>query len=320
MTMGLFSKKAGSKEVGGAHVTVSADTKPLEEGLDSVVTKTETATKKIDNSFSGMTERLQANVSKQVGVILGLIGAVTAAVGVFTLFVNIGRKVGDMLFDTSKSADLLAESIEANKKALSDYAARLRANLPEGFVGDTDADVAKLGALQDKIEKLQGTLSKVSRRDLEGALARLATQTTEMAIKRKLEPLEAEAKALQDRLNAIEKRGLGERRANERKAREDAEAERQAADDLFQHKRVAREAWLLREKVRLEVEGAEEIARRTAEIMERQMAASAKAFGRELAASVSAGLGQAETRLNGIAITVERMAQTLQKINGQLRP
>lgn len=91
------------------------------------------STKQAGDSFSAMTEKLQSDVSRQIGAITGLIGSFTAVVGVATLFVNIGRKVGETLFAQASQAERLKKELDKLPEAYGRAATAYATQAAEGI-------------------------------------------------------------------------------------------------------------------------------------------------------------------------------------------
>lgn len=132
------------REVGTAYVTVKAKIDDAEQNLDKVKDKMEevdkTTTTVTDNSnrkFGQMAEGVQTSVARQVGAITGLIGSVTAVVGVLGLFLSAGKKVGDMLFANEERARKFEGAISSLDRAL-DLPARRLEDLSDTFARAND--------------------------------------------------------------------------------------------------------------------------------------------------------------------------------------
>jgi hypothetical protein len=134
----------------------------LEDSANKVTTtagkmasETTSANRQASSSFADAAINVQSSVSKQVGAITGLIGAMTAVVGVATLFYNIGKKIGDVLFDTTPKV----ERYKAELDKLPDSYKRLAASAQGAMasvIGSAADGSAELKRAMDGLSVLTG--------------------------------------------------------------------------------------------------------------------------------------------------------------------
>ena len=186
---------------------------------------------KARKSFSEFAEKMQADVSKQVGVLTGLVGAVVGVVGTFTVFLNIGRKVGEMLFNNGERVKTFGEEAEITAGKLG-VAASSAAIFAKALEIDPD-----LRPVYEEYERLSAEADELSNRIAavaNGVSSAVAAAANEARIKRRNE-LRAEAGELAAILGAAQNEAQ-ERTERERKQAliAGADAERDARISALQ--------------------------------------------------------------------------------------
>ncbi len=260
-----MAKKPGkSTRVGGVHVDVTADTEGLDQNLDSAQRKVEefadttaTETKKAGNSFSAMSDRITGAIGKQIGAFTRLLGSVTLVVGVFTLFLAIGKKVGDMLFRTADTAKQLEIRMNAVEAATERYVRLVTASIPPG------EDPLALKAMLARLVELQTEIAK-TQEELDAFVISGASANRERQLRERVSELRAEEKKTIDLSEAFKDRAAEGRKVKERKEREDATRERIAHID--------RESRILEESLLEPIERAQEETQRRQEEISQQIA------------------------------------------------
>lgn len=183
-------------EVGRAKITIEADG-----------SKARTEINKTKSTFSEATEKIQQDASRQVGAFTGLIGAVTASVGVFASFLTIGSRVANVLEGGTSRARTFTAALaelgnEERLKRLSDEAQRVQDIVSAIEGGGLAAIDARLQALVEfgtvSAQELRGQASELRK---EAKQARDALEN-EQTVKRR----EAErAAAVAERIASLER-------------------------------------------------------------------------------------------------------------------
>lgn len=113
-------------------IGIVGDEAPYVEAVDRAKGKTEEFKKSAESAGGTAAKEFKGGVA----AVTGVIGAITAAVGVATLFYNIGNKIGEALWGAEKAAKSLADSLDFKNvdvgiKATSERIAELQTRLAD---------------------------------------------------------------------------------------------------------------------------------------------------------------------------------------------
>ena len=331
MPFGFLSRgrpKGASKRIGGVHIDATLDASGAEAGLDQLEQKTKTTTTEVDRSFSGMTERMQVNVSKQTGVILGLIGAVTAVIGVFTTFFAIGKKVGDMLAGTAEAARLSEAALEDLGKQAARSAKLLSDNLPPDFAADTAAEMEQMRVvLREGLDKLDAELVSFGER---GAITGffdefigLGFEEGRVKLRAQLEEAHKEARDLQAQTNDLIARGKAQAADDELAAfiaLNDAKmnADRALLEGTLRNIETAKmaEQEANAETFKKKLQDQQKFFAEQA----RGEAAAAQAFEKAITAGIGRVEAQANALMNRLTVAAEQMAISVEQVKRRSNP
>ena len=260
----MGTRGKNSTRVGGVHVDVDADTTGLDQSLtegeqrvEQFLDKVATETKKAGGSFSAMSDRISAAIGKKIGAFTSLLGSVTAVVAVFTLFLVIGKKVGDMLFRTADTAKQLEIRMNAVEAATERYVRLVIASIPPG------EDPLALKAMLARLVELQAEIAK-TQEELDAFVFSGASAPREAMLRERISELRAEEKKTIDLSEAFRKRAEAATTAEKNKAKEEATRERVA--------QIERESRALEDSLLAPIQRAQAETMRAQEVISRMIA------------------------------------------------
>jgi len=163
---------SGAESVGGVRIDVGVNTAPLKEGLNDGKKATENFAQSVDqnvnqkagSSVQQFADKLKSGVGRSIETFTSLIGKVTAVIGVFTLFYNIGRQVNEMLKTGSDRAEEFSLKLD-----LSNQAAALDQTSKQ--IQKLEADLAGFGgqvAIGRAIDNITGTTAESLKNEIAG--------------------------------------------------------------------------------------------------------------------------------------------------------
>jgi len=181
---------SGSESVGGVRIDVHGNTVPLQGALNDAEKSTKKFADTADRELGGkansavgrFAEGLKKGVGSSIETFTGLIGKVTAVVGVFTLFYNIGRQVNDMLKTGADRAEEFSLGLDLSNQA------------------------AALDDTSKKIKKLESDLAGFEGQKALGRVIDRITGTTAESIKSEIAELRKIEKSLLESTEATRKR------------------------------------------------------------------------------------------------------------------
>lgn len=286
--------------MGKATVDIVADATDANQKIDQTTKKVEEFKQKSEEGGEGFAN----GIKKSIGAVTSFVGSLTAAIGVMTLFLNIGKKIGDTLVESFQSAadkvkELTAGVLEVDSTKRYDALQRLLdqkmkelderrdheasfwygfwQNLAQETIG---MSLSRVQAIQDELAELQKSMkdereSVVGGRIREEEERRKKAAAAEAADKEKAAKAEEDAAVARARAEADEAlRGReileAEYEAMYEKIREAAELEAKLAEKA--HKE---EMDRIQEQIDARMEG----IRRVHEEMQRIMREQEAGFG-----------------------------------------
>jgi predicted secreted protein len=180
----------GPNVVGSASVKVTADTTGLKTGLDSAQRDVRGFSATAQKEAASVEQSVAQSARKSVNSLRGVIGTVTGAIGIFTAFFAIGRRVSDSLQTVSEKADQLKNAF----------------NFAE--------PIARFNELDEEVQKFERRLSAIDAapivaRILESEAAFMSLlqgQGLVQGLEAQLEELERRRQSANDQRNARELR------------------------------------------------------------------------------------------------------------------
>jgi len=182
---------SGAESVGGVRIDVGVNTAPLKEGLNDGKKATENFANSVDqnvnqkagSSVQQFADKFKNGIGRSIETLTSMIGKVTAVIGVFTLFYNIGRQVNEMLKTSSDRAEEFSLKLDLSNQA------------------------AALDQTSKKIQQLEADLAGFEGQKALGRVIDNIQGTTAESIKAEIAELRETEKSLRDAANAT-RRGL----------------------------------------------------------------------------------------------------------------
>jgi hypothetical protein len=330
---------AGNK-VGEAFVDLKVNTETLSPGLEEGKVKVEQAVDEIENKVVTGNKNIAQSIQGSISKFTAFIGSITAAIGVATLFFNVGNKIGEALFKVNaqldefkqKTAELFTKPIE-RATLLQDEIVRLESELQKlretsstaltAFsTGDVQSDVRIRNEerIQARILELQKELQSAI---IQGQRAtrleedKLIEESAERQRKIAIDLAEGEIKLILEKGEALRKIEADIAAAQSDRIKAALEQERQAINEAFNLRlfRLQQEEdakiRALEEQQRKEDEARREQERKAIESAERQ----AKALEKALTSALQSANNQTDALNGRLTVAVEAIESTVRNIN-----
>jgi hypothetical protein len=207
---------SGAESVGGVRIDVGVNTAPLKEGLNDGKKATENFANSVDqnvnqkagSSVQQFADKFKNGMGRSIETLTSLIGKVTAVIGVFTLFYNIGRQVNEMLKTGADRAEQFSLGLDLSNQA------------------------AALDQTSKKIQQLEADLAGYEGQAVIGKAIDNIRGTTAQSIKTEIVELRKTEESLREAANATRARLAADKASADAKAASDkAEADAKAASD-----------------------------------------------------------------------------------------
>ena len=328
-------------------ILLRAENEELKRKLDETSRKLDELRGKSDG------EAITTGMKRSVQAVTSFIGSIVSAIGVATVFYNLGNKIGETLYQTFASgtaqAEKFVEALDLTKPAQSIAATRKEIETLEAKLADAlkryetlDGGTSLQGAgrvkrLQDQLVTLRGIerdLSNQIEADKNATKKRLAEKAADEEFRRASEDSRKLAAQSLDEFEAIERaREDGILRAAELTKRARTDEQRAIAEELDRQVRLRaeRENQLIRDRRAAEEQAATDAARererreieanrRIAEDMAEQMARALQDAYARGNAELLAGVNQVNSKLTVTAnniLTVVRQLYANQPTGGR---
>lgn len=331
-----------SSKVGEAHVDLNLNMKPLEAGLEEAKVVTQETVTEIEDKVVTGNKNIAQSFQQSIGKITAFAGALTAAAGIATVFINVGRKIGEVLGiiadkgsdatfklsqgfdDNATQAAKLRQEIDSLVQQVQELEDTPEISFISNFFGvDTEIDknIATLVAKYNRaLEELRDAEVRI-RREIEAEKAAVEDKAIEESKRRRL-LLEDEFYDETVQLARVADREIADIRAKGRETdnralRESYAEEIKLVEELarlkiqkIQQQRADEEA-ARQEQIRKEIEAEAEKERRFLEAATRQ----ARALERALTNAIDNASRQTDSLNGRLVTTVEAIESVVRNLN-----
>jgi hypothetical protein len=327
-------------KVGEAFVDLKVNTDTLTPGLEEGKVKVEQAVDEIENKVVTGNKNIAQSIQGSISKFTAFIGSITAAVGVATLFFNVGNKIGEALFKVNaqldefkqKTAELFTKPIE-RATLLQDEITRLEAELKK--LGETGSDSLAAFSTVDvqsdvRIRNEQRINARILelQKELQSAISqgqrsarleedKLIEESAERQRRIAIDVAEGEEKLNLEREEAIRKIDDEIALARGDRIRAELEQEKKAINEAFDirlnriRQEQAEKDRQRDEQIRKEQQAEDEKERRALESATRQ----AKALERALTSALQSANNQTDALNGRLTVAVEAIESTVRNIN-----
>jgi hypothetical protein len=330
-------------KVGETYVDLKVRTETVQPALDDAKVKVEQAVDEIENKVVTGNKNIAQSIQGSISKFTAFIGSLTAAVGVATLFFNIGTKIGEALFKIEDVSGRLAKSLSIGFaepkervkllseeiRTLGDEITALQ-ELPDaigpqafqpGIAADSNRQIDQLRKQQEQLIRQRVEAEKQAAREIAEATEAIeeefAKSSEERQKRRAIDIAEGEEKLALERADALEKVEQMLAAATTERLKAQLKQEIDQINEVFDirlnriRQEQAEKDRQRDEQIRKEQQAEDEKERRALESATRQ----ARALERALTSALQSANNQTDALNGRLTVAVEAIESTVRNIN-----